>query len=84
VRYSLGLRRFLFITSLDSVFVARVYSSDSAEMRADTSGGHLEHIQDWEIDLSDISLFKRNARNSPSNRFDTGDFSCRSSLRLGV
>ncbi|KAF9514263.1 hypothetical protein BS47DRAFT_1392542 [Hydnum rufescens UP504] len=38
---------------------------------ADTSGGDLEHIQDWEIDLSDTSLFKRNALNSPLNRFDT-------------
>ncbi|KAF9511526.1 hypothetical protein BS47DRAFT_1346691 [Hydnum rufescens UP504] len=55
----------------DSVFVARVYTSDSAEMRADTSGGDLEHIVDWEIDLSDIPLFKRNVQNSPRKRFDT-------------
>ncbi|KAF9503719.1 hypothetical protein BS47DRAFT_1402134 [Hydnum rufescens UP504] len=55
----------------DSVFIARVYTSDSAEIRPDTSRGDLEHIQDWEIDLSDTSLFKQNARNSPRNRFDT-------------
>ncbi|KAF9508046.1 hypothetical protein BS47DRAFT_1384889 [Hydnum rufescens UP504] len=55
----------------DSVFVARVYSSDSAEIRADTSGGYLEHIHDWEIDLSDTSLFKYNVQNAAWNRFDT-------------
>ncbi|KAF9511521.1 hypothetical protein BS47DRAFT_1166375 [Hydnum rufescens UP504] len=44
--------------------------SDSAEILCDTSGGNLGPIQDWEIDLSDISLFKRNARNFPWNRFD--------------
>ncbi|KAF9505886.1 hypothetical protein BS47DRAFT_1306012 [Hydnum rufescens UP504] len=55
----------------DSVFVARIYSSDSAEVRTDTSGGDLEHLHDWEIDISHTSLFKHNAQNSPGNRFDT-------------
>jgi len=53
----------------DSVFVAKVYSSNSAEIRPDTSGGDFEHIQDWEIDLSDTSLFKQNAQTR--NRFNT-------------
>jgi len=39
--------------------------SDFAEIRSDTSGGNLEPIQYWEIDPSDISLFKRNARSFP-------------------
>ncbi|KAF9514266.1 hypothetical protein BS47DRAFT_1361793 [Hydnum rufescens UP504] len=46
----------------DFVFITRVYTSDSAEIRADTSGGDLEYIQNWEIDLSAVSLFKQHAR----------------------
>ncbi|KAF9511524.1 hypothetical protein BS47DRAFT_1383408 [Hydnum rufescens UP504] len=55
----------------DSVFMARLYSSDSEEIRPDISGDHLKHIQDWEIDLSGASLFKQNAQNSPQHGFDT-------------
>ncbi|KAF9508623.1 hypothetical protein BS47DRAFT_1365790 [Hydnum rufescens UP504] len=46
-------------------------SSNPSGIRADTSEGDLEQIQDWEIVLSDISLFKHNMRNSPWSRLDT-------------
>ncbi|KAF9511547.1 hypothetical protein BS47DRAFT_1363785 [Hydnum rufescens UP504] len=39
-------------------------SYDPSEIWPDTNGGDLEHILDWEIDLSDIALFKQNAQNS--------------------
>ncbi|KAF9511545.1 hypothetical protein BS47DRAFT_1395047 [Hydnum rufescens UP504] len=49
----------------DSLFIARIYASDSAEIWPDTSRGDLEHILDWDIDLGDIALFKQNLQNSP-------------------
>ncbi|KAF9505884.1 hypothetical protein BS47DRAFT_1367753 [Hydnum rufescens UP504] len=48
----------------------------------DTSAGDLEHIQDWEINLSGVSSFERNELYSRWDTFDTGDSSCRGAPRL--
>jgi len=57
--------------SSDSIVIARLYSSDSAETWSDTSGGDLAYIKDWKIDLSCSSTFQRNCRNPFRHAFDT-------------
>jgi len=60
----------------DALFIARLYSSDSAEMHSDTSKGDLEHILDWEIDLKLAPSFKWNVQKPPRDgltaAFDIG------------
>jgi len=46
--------------SSDSLFIARLYSTDSSEWYSDTSD--LEHILDWEIDLKLAPSFKWDVR----------------------
>ena len=57
----------------DTVFVARLYSSDSAEIFSDTSEGDLKPILDWEIDLSLAPSFKWNLRSPPQDDLSAGD-----------
>ena len=58
---------------LDSIFIARLYSSESAEIYDYTNEGDLEHLVDWKIDLRVLPSFRRNAKKPPEDGFDTGD-----------
>jgi len=56
----------------DTIFIARLYSSDSAEIYSDTSAGALEHIIDWDINLTLAPSFKWDAQDGLTAAFDIG------------